>query len=274
MALTSSFLAAPPMPLRLPDIARLSRRRERDARGLFLVEGIRSVESAVEAGARLTEVLVTAEAAQAPRVAVLLRRAGCPVREVAARELAKVSEVETAQGIVALAELPPEPDLRTARRVLALDGVQDPGNVGTLVRTAAWFGLDAVVAGHGTADFFAPKVVRSAMGGLWDVGLARTDDLAGVLGVLRAGGFTVYGAALDGTPVAAWRPAVPAVLVLGAEAHGLSADVAAVLDAAVTIPVAPARHGTEARRGTESLNVAVAGGVLLYQWQKSEIGER
>ena len=256
------------MPLRLPDVARLSRHRERDARGLFLVEGVRSVEAAVEAGATLAEVLVTAEAAATPRVDVLLRRAACPVREVAARELAKVSEVETAQGVVALAGIPPSPDLRTARRVLALDGLQDPGNVGTLVRTAAWFGLDAVVAGPGTADFFSPKVVRSAMGGLWDVGLARTDDLAATLGTLKQQGRSLYGAALDGVAANAWRPEGPGVLVLGSEAHGLSSAAAALLDVAVSIP------GATGRRGTESLNVAVAGGVLLYAWGKSEIGNR
>ncbi len=246
--------------MRLPDLARLTRRRERDAHGLFLVEGVRSVEAAVDAGAPLAEVLVTLEAAALPRVDTLLRRADCAVRTVAARELAKISEVETAQGLVALARMPPAPDLARARRILALDGVQDPGNVGTLVRTAAWFGLDAVLAGPGTADLFSPKVVRSAMGGLWDVGLARTDDLPATLRALREAGFTLYGAALDGTDASAWQPASPAVLVLGAEAHGLLPDVRATLHAAVTI------GGAATRRGAESLNVAVAGGVLLHLW--------
>ena len=246
--------------MRLPDLARLHRRRERDAAGLFLVEGVRSVEAAVEAGASIAELLVTPQSRLDPRVAAVLTLA-VPVREVGPRELAKVSEVETAQGLVALARFPEAPPpLATAARVLALDGVQDPGNVGALLRVAAWFGLDAVVAGAGTADFFGAKVVRSAMGGLWDVALHRTDDLAATLDALGAAGFGRYGAALDGADVDAWRPAAPSVLVLGSEAHGLSPEVAARLDGTVTIP------GSPRRRGAESLNVAVAAGVLVHAW--------
>ncbi len=247
--------------MRLADLARFDRRRVRDDAQAFLVEGVRSVESAVEAGARLLAVFATDEAAAAPRVAALLagaERGGARVSAATVRDLARVSETETSQGVVAVAAMPPEPDLSRAHRVLVLDGVQDPGNVGTLVRTAAWFGLDAVVAGPGTADLFAPKVVRSAMGGLWDVGLMRSADLAATLDALRTVGLRLYGAALDGEDAAAWRPEGRVALVLGSEAHGLSAATTAALDGAVTLA------GSPHRRGAESLNVAVAGGVLLW----------
>jgi TrmH family RNA methyltransferase len=147
---------------------------------------------------------------------------------------------------------------------LLLDGVQDPGNVGALVRTAAWFGVQTVVGDEGTADFENPKAVRASMGGLWDVALARVPDLGPVLDRLAAEGAALWGADLGGTSVAAWAPGHTAALVMGSEAHGLSADVAERLHRSggglVHIP------GAAGARGVESLNVSVAGGVLLARW--------
>jgi TrmH family RNA methyltransferase len=140
-----------------------------------------------------------------------------------------------------------------------LNGVQDPGNVGTLVRTAAWFGFDAVLADRDSADFFAPKTVRSTMGGVFDLPLGRFDDLPAALAELAAEGREVVGAALGGSPVASWRPARQLALVLGSEGNGLAAQVEAALTVRVEIP------GSPQRRGTESLNVSVAGGILMAQ---------
>jgi len=255
---------------RLKEIAALGRRRERERLGAFLVEGLRSVEAAVAAGAPLVEVLVTEAAAADPRTAALLARTAAPVYTVAARDLDRISDAQTAQGVVAVAR-PVARDLAGGDvgelagmgAVVLLDGVQDPGNVGTVIRTAAWFGADAVVAGPGTADVESPKVVRAAMGGLWDVRLARTPDLPATLDSLRAAGFAVYGADLEGEDAAAWRPASPAALVLGSEAHGLSEETKARLDGAVRIG---APHVGDGARGVESLNVSVAAGILLHGW--------
>ncbi|MCA0268743.1 MAG: RNA methyltransferase [Bacteroidetes bacterium] len=244
---------------RLHAISQLSRRRERDEQGVLLLEGVRSVEAALDAGADLVELVVSAEAAELPRVHALAARTAAPVHTAATRDLDRISSVETSQGVVAVARQPSPADLSAARRVLALDGVQDPGNVGTLVRTAAWFGLDAVVAGPGTADLFSPKVVRSAMGGLWDVPLVRAADLAETLRAWRGEDGRVAGATMDGQDAAAWQPAERTVLVVGSEGHGLCPEVTALLDDPITIP------GSPRRRGAESLNVGVAGGVLLWR---------
>lgn len=245
---------------RRKDLVRLRRRASREALGQALVEGVRSVEAAVDAGAALVEVLVTPEARATDRVAALLARVQVPVHEVAASELAQWSDVEQAQGVLAVAHAPLYDDAGSAQTVLALDGVQDPGNAGVLIRTAAWFGVEAVALGKGTVDPYNPKAVRAAMGGLWDVRLVRAPDLAAFLAERRAEGFAVYGAAMDGTPARDWRPRAPGVLVLGSEAHGLSTAVTALLDEAVTI------RGTARRQGVESLNVAVAAGILMHQW--------
>ena len=97
--------------------------------------------------------------------------------------------------------------VRTA--VLVLDGVQDPGNVGAVIRSAAWFGVDAVVMDARSADPEGPKAVRASMGGLWDVALVRVPDLGEALGALAAAGVALWGADMGGTDAAAWAPPAP-----------------------------------------------------------------
>ena len=198
-----------------------------------------------------------------PRVEALLDGTEATIYEVPDRDLERVSDVQTSQGLLAVAEARWHPldDVLELDRLVLLDGVQDPGNVGTIIRTAAWFGADAVVAGSGTADLYHPKVVRAAMGGLWDVRLARTDDLAALLADARKAGIGTYGADLGGTPARRWQPASRAALVLGSEAHGLSDSVAAQLDERVSI----VGQRTQ-RQGVESLNVGIAAGILLNTW--------
>ena len=245
----------------IQDLARLSKRSERAAQGRFLIEGVRSVEAAVGAGAPLETVLLSADAAS-PRVEAIVQRAGAAgvaVETLPAHDLGRVGDARSSQGVVAVSRRVVGDALPDGvGGVLMLDGVQDPGNVGTLVRTAAWFGVSAVVADVHSADFESPKTVRAAMGGLWDVALVRVPSLGFVLDALAAR--ERWGADLGGTALADWSPPADAVLVLGSEAHGLSADTASRLTGRVTIP------GGVAGGGVESLNVTIAGGILLSCW--------
>lgn len=247
---------------RKKEIASLTQRKFRDERREMLVEGRRSVEAAIDAAAPLREVVVADSVAGAPEVRALTERTTARVYVVTDAELAQLSAVETSQGVLAVVSIDAHvgSELCSESAILALDGVQDPGNAGTLIRTAAWFGVDAVVAGPGTVDLYHPKVVRAAMGALWDVKLSRLDDLAALIEECRRGGLVVYGADLEGTPVGDWVPAAHSLLILGSESHGISPDVAALLDERVLVP------GRSSRRGTESLNVAVAAGILMYAW--------
>ena len=244
---------------RRKEIGKLGRAKYRRRFQQMIVEGDRAVAAAIEAGAPLVDIVVSEDRQGDP----LVERVDVPVYAVSKGEMARLSDVETPQGVLAVVrtELMPEDQLPARRTILALDGVQDPGNVGTALRTAAWFGAEAVLAGSGTAGLFNAKVVRAAMGGLWDVQLAKTKDLAGRLAALREGrGFQVYGADLEGVSIRQWKPAAPSVLVLGSEAHGLSPAVKKQLSERLVI------EGSRKRQGAESLNVAVAGGILLYQW--------
>ena len=262
MNLSSSAKGPPLTRRRRKEIASLTQRKYRERLGQTLVEGRRSIASAIEAGAPLVEVLVAESTAADPDVRRLLERCQAPTYEVPDAEIAAISAVETSQGVLGVAAIHVVSiaEIMESERILALDGLQDPGNAGTLIRTAAWFGVDAIVTAQGTVDLYSPKVVRATMGALWDLKHAHVDDLAGLLEALRASGFRAYGADLNGRDVRRWEPAPKSVLVLGSEGHGLSGPVAAVLDERVAIP------GASSTRGTESLNVAVAAAIILYEW--------
>ncbi len=247
-------------------IAALTRRRGRRRRDRTLIEGPRALQAALDAGAPLVEAVVTPDALDDPDVQALLDRLSVPTFETDADTMADLTDVATPQGLVAVVERRLyDPDtvpehLGDAGTALLLDGVQDPGNVGTLLRTAAWFGAQAVVAGPGTAGLYGPKVMRAAAGSHWALDLSRTDAPGALLDRLRRRGAALYGADLQGVRADAWRPTRPSVLALGSEAHGLSATVLDRLDTTVALRGAPDRPAAE------SLNVAVAGGILLYEW--------
>ncbi len=253
---------------RLKQIRSLAHRKYRDRYGETIVEGARAVEAALAAGAELRALLV-AESAQerfAQRFSVPADR----VHVVSGREMRAVSALETSPGVLGVAGIrrqAPEA-LASMQRILLLDGVSDPGNAGTIIRTAAWFGVEAVVAAPDSADAYHPKVVRASMGGVWDVGQVETPDPAGMLAELAARGFAVYGADLQGTPVDAWAPALPSVLALGSEAHGISRNVRERITERVLVPGRTRKAGEPGPKSVESLNAAVAAGILMHAWAR------
>ncbi|MEJ2185283.1 MAG: RNA methyltransferase [Gemmatimonadota bacterium] len=234
----------------------LARRRVREREARFLAEGVRVVEELLAAGLAPELVIVSPglEATErGRRLAAALD--GPAVRRVSDGELARLADTETPQGVLAVASVPAAnlPESDRGEPLLVLDGVQDPGNVGTLMRTAAAFGVSAVVALPGTADPWNPKVVRAAAGTCFRVPAVQTDPAA--LGAwAERQGYTLLGADAGGTPVEALAIPDRLALVVGNEGAGLSPAMAAGVDARVAIPM----------RGAESLNVAVAAGILLY----------
>ena len=247
---------------RLKEIRSLARRKYRAQHGEMLVEGWRSVQAAVTAGAPIREILIASDVETAAQH--WLRDGGHEVHLIDRSELERISDVEASQGIVAVVGMAPAKTeaLDAMQRVVVLDGVQDPGNAGTIIRSAAWFGVEAIVTAPGAVDVYNPKVVRAAMGGLWDVEHAAVDDLPDELDRLRERGFAVYAADLDGVQIDEWVPRTPSVVILGSEAHGISEELARQVDERIVIP------GRPRRRGTESLNVAVAAGILLHEWTR------
>ena len=246
----------------LPTVIRdLHRRKARERRGLALAEGVRLVEELLAAGVECTGAVVAPALEATPRGAALvaaLEARGVGLERTDDQELARLAATEHPQGIVAVFRPPSWPIEALAPAVgaplVVLDGVQDPGNVGTIARTAVAFGAAGLVALPGTVDLTNPKVVRASAGALFRLPSAAVDPVA-LVGWLRAGPARLWVTVMDGESVAGGIDA-PVALVLGNEGAGISPDLLAAADRRVGIPIRPA---------AESLNVAVAAGILLHQ---------
>lgn len=240
----------------------LKRRKARERQRLFVSEGVRVVEELLRSSLKVRGVLTAPQLQEAPRgnaLAERLRTAGVPVDQVAPLEFASAAETESPQGVIAIAEIPERgfQDLPTDWKgvVLVLDGVQDPGNVGTILRTAAALGAAATVALPGTVDLWNAKVVRSGMGAQFRH-LAFPSTWTELDSFRGASGAAVLAADASGDAVGSVRVPGRALLVVGNEGQGLSAEARTRADRLVALPIAP---------DVESLNVAVATGILLHQ---------
>ncbi len=247
---------------RIKEIVSLKRKKGREEQGSYIIEGLRSVESALLANVPFLELVATPDMASDQRLMKALQGRADALSIVSDRIMTKISDTSSPSGVLAVARMP-EPTTKCIscmRRVLVLDGVQDPGNVGTLIRSAAWFGVEAVVSGPGTADFFAPKTVRACMGGLWDVVLEQVEYLPGFIATNVRAGVDVRVADMNGGSVKDWNPGAHSMIVIGSEAHGVSEEVRSACTGTVSIP------GEDHSRAVESLNAAVAGSIIMSHW--------
>jgi RNA methyltransferase, TrmH family len=255
----------------------LQRRKARGRRGLALVEGVRLVEEALAAGLRLRGALVSPDLERTARGTALraeLKRQAVTVEEVSARALERLADTETPQGIVAVVEprkwTADELPLTGGGVALVIDGVQDPGNVGTLIRTAHALGAAGTIVLRGTADIVSPKALRAAMGATFRHPVVALDD-TGFIAWARKRSVTLWAAAADGTPLYralsdtgntgkgkgdGGRGETPIAVIVGNEGAGVRPQLNAVSTKRVAIPLS---------QGAESLNVAVAAGILLYE---------
>jgi RNA methyltransferase, TrmH family len=239
---------------------RLLRRRHRDLTGLFLAEGPPAVGAALAAGA-VVDLFVT-EAVGAGDLADAARAGAAGVWTVTDAALAALTETVTPQGVVAVCRQRhrDRPDVGAARLVVVLAPVTDPGNAGTVLRTADAAGADTVVFAAGSVDPYNGKCVRASAGSLFHVDLVRGGEPAEVVADLRAAGLTVlaadpYGETDLDACVDAGTLTARTAWLFGGEAHGLAPDVAAAAHARVRVPI----HGR-----AESLNLAAAAAVCLY----------
>ena len=249
--------------MKLLTLARdLRRRRARERQRLFVAEGVRAVEELLASPLTVTGVLVAPQLGDAPRGETLLesaRQRSVDLARVDEREFASAAETESPQGVLAIAEIPDRrlADLQLAAqaRLVVLDAVQDPGNVGTILRTSAALGAAAVLGMPGTVDLWNAKVVRSAMGALFHnpAFMCTWAELDG----FRAGNaVALWGADARGATLDRLRPPDRLAIVVGNEGGGLSGAGRERVGQLVSIPIAST---------VESLNVAVATGILLYQ---------
>lgn len=185
-----------------------------------------------------------------------------PFRRLDERQLRAVTSMKSPQGWIAVVRIPPDAfsgrvPVSPGERILFLEDVQDPGNVGTLVRTAAAFGYSGVLMSDQCADPYSPKAVQASAGSVLSVWIRRTPDYREAIDRLKTEGFSLIAMDLRGESRLehAWK-GVPSILALGSEASGLSKDILSRADARIRIPVV--------ETGAESLNVAACGAVCMY----------
>lgn len=231
-------------------IQSLSQKKFRDEEGVYLAEGPKIVGEALLAPQlkikkvyALREWLVLNEE--------LCKNIDCEI--VADFELEKISQLKTPNQVLAIVTMPGGEHFKFAKDQpgLVLDGIQDPGNLGTIIRIADWFGVYQVICSKDCADAYSPKVVQSTMGSIFRVKLLYT-DLGNWLDTNT--GLAFYGAALDGAPLKNIPPITKGLVVIGNESKGIRPEVMNRVTQKITI---------EKRGAAESLNAAVATGIIL-----------
>lgn len=247
----------------LTTIRDLHRRKGRERRALTLAEGVRLLEEALAAkvtikGAAIAPALESTARGRSLKEA--LAATGVPVEVVTDAELVELADTEHPQGVVAVVSPPARTlaDIRPAagRPALVLDGVQDPGNVGTIARTALALGAAGMIALPGTADLLNPKALRGSMGALFHLPAVHASDVE-YREWLKERNAEPWATTLDGEDIRGSKPSARIVaLLLGNEGAGLRAELVAASARRVTIPITA---------GAESLNVAVAAGILLHE---------
>lgn len=224
-------------------IKSLKEKKFRDLNGLFTVEGEKMVREAQESGFEIVK---------------LFRR-----DEIGEDAMKKISQLTTPSPVLAVVRMPKDSEIEAGEGIyLALDSVRDPGNMGTILRMADWFGVKAVFASPDSVEFFNPKVVQASMGAIFRV-KAQYTEIPALCRRFRATGKPVYGTFLDGENIYKTELSGSGLIVMGNESNGISAQTAAEVNARILIPKA---EGSRA----ESLNVAIATAITLAEFSRRQ----
>lgn len=241
----------------LKRLTRLRQKKYRHQEKQFLVEGARLVEEALAAKA-VEALLYIPDALPSDRIAILLtaaKKINVPIKVIDKKSLKRLTETVTQQGVLAVVRIPENIDFASLEgNWLYLDQIRNPGNLGTILRTADWFGMTNVALSPATADLYNPKVVRGGMGAHFHLIIHREATLA----PFESADYIILAADISGEPINRIPSPLEGnwCLVMGSEAFGISEENKPHVDQYISIP----GSGT-----AESLNVAVATGILLNQ---------
>ena len=266
---------------RIVELMKLDDRRAREKTRTFRFDGVKLLCEAIRRGVELEAVFLREGTALkvAERVQELygytLSDAGCPIFGVEDSLFEKISQENAPDGVITVAKyidkshnsiiiyMEDENDLQKGAPLLLLESVRDPLNVGAIIRSAAALGVGRLIMSADCADVYHPRTLRAAMGPLFSMPITRVEDLPGTVTALRAGGRSIYAAALDDTAVCLGsadfdreRRGHPVGAVIGNEGHGLSEAVIAACNRSVYIPM---------EADTESLNAGVAAALIMWE---------
>lgn len=214
---------------------------------MFLVEGNKTITELFNSNFKIKEIFSTD-----PQK---LDRAEVPITHISDNELKKISFLQNPKDSVAVCYLNEEKKMEDGNLQLVLDGIQDPGNMGTIIRLADWFGLEQIICSKDTVDFYNPKVIMSSMGSFTRVNIVYT-DLAEYLSLTKN---INIGTDMDGENIYSFNRPEKMNLILGNEGNGIRPEIERLLEKSIMIP----RFGQS--QSTESLNVSMAAGIILGQ---------
>jgi TrmH family RNA methyltransferase len=247
-------------------IQSLARKKNREAEQVFLVEGDKMVAEALQSSFSVRLLCATGEFLAGNRQ--IARKT--EVIEATTDEIRKASLLQSPQHALAVVEMPQtefDPPALKNKLSLALDFIQDPGNMGTIIRLSDWFGIEHILCSENTVDCYNPKVIQASMGAIFRVKVHYL-DLAQSLKALGQEGLPVYGAFLEGKNIYTQPLDAKGVLVMGNEGNGISPEVEAVITDKIHIPSFASNDA-----GSESLNVSMATAVCLSEFRRRSIGQ-
>lgn len=237
-------------------IKSLHQKKNRKEQNLFIVEGLKSILEFANSNYIIDSVFYTENLM--PKLSNLSRN--IKFHELSFEELSKISVLSTPQAILALVKIPELVELNTAKLKnsfhIALDGVQDPGNLGTIIRTADWFGLNTIICSNDTAEVYNPKVVQASMGSLARMTIIYTE----LAEFLNSSNLPVFGALLDGKSIYETDFGKEGIILLGNEGNGIRPELLQQIKYPVTIP----RFGK-----AESLNVAISASIFCSEIRRN-----
>ena len=230
-------------------IQSLKQQKFRKEHGLFVVEGRKMVEELLQSNMETlclfaTERFLLDYGIEDDRLEI--------ATEV---QMEQMSGQDTPPGILAVVKVPEQGEIKNEGLVLALDGIANPGNLGTIIRTAEWFGIKQIVCSKDCVELWNPKVIQATMGSVFRMPIAYT-DLEGFLQASKASGRAIYGALLEGENLFKKEKSSDSIIVIGSESHGIRSAVLPFITHPITIPRA---EGSV----TESLNASMAAGIIL-----------
>ena len=227
-------------------VRQLEQKKYRKKEGLFVAEGPKVVGDLLRAGFKAHTIFATSE----------WESQGQTFQEVSDEELRRVSFLQHPQRVLALFFIPTESVPSVSSLSLALDDVQDPGNLGTIIRIADWFGIDTIYCSENTADAWSPKVVQATMGSIARVNINYTD----LQELISKAQVPVYGTLLDGQDIYTQELSKEGIIVMGNEGNGISAPIRKLINRKLLIP--------QFHEGPESLNVAIATAITCSEFRR------
>ncbi len=233
-------------------ITSLEQKKHRTKMGLFVVEGKKGIQEVLDSNFELHSLFITQDVFNAPQDKTYL------ITEV---ELKKISRLKTAQIGLAIFKIPVQTKIKLDGLVIALDGIRDPGNLGTIIRLCDWFGVQTLLCSLDTVDCYNSKVVQASMGSITRVKINYVDlpiFLKENNSHLKAGAF------LEGENLFVSETQKDSILILGNEANGISEEIEKLVEKKINIPQ------FSKAKNTESLNVATATAILLSEFRRKE----